>query len=485
MSAFCAELHCRSTWFREPNRQHRSGFSIRKQLLQSHRCATESCAAKRRKLCAVADSSSKLNVLVVGGGGREHALAWKLASSERCSTLFCSPGNAGIATEEGVEVKPDLNISDHQQVQDWCHQNKIGLVAVGPEQPLVDGLADALEKAGIRVFGPSARAAQLEGSKRFMKDLCKKYDIPTARYEVFSDPEKAKAYIREQGGPMVVKADGLAAGKGVIVAASTEAACSAVDDMLVSKAFGSAGSNIVVEEFLDGEEASFFALLDGHTCLALASAQDHKAVGEGDTGPNTGGMGAYSPAPAVTPLIQEQVMQEIVQRTADALVAEGCPYRGVLFAGLMIKDGKAKLLEHNVRFGDPECQNLMLRLESDLLEVLLAACDGTLAQVQLRWSPHAALTVVMAAKGYPGSYKKGSIIRGLDRVSTAKVFHAGTARDTAGNIVAAGGRVLGISATGKTVLEAQQKAYEAVDAIDWPEGFVRRDIGWRAMDRTS
>lgn len=485
MSTFCAELHCRSTWFTGPSRQFRSGFSIRKHLLQGHKCATESCLAKRRKLCAVADSSSKLNVLVVGGGGREHALAWKLASSERCSTLFCSPGNAGIAMEAGVEIKPDLNISDHQQVQDWCQENKIGLVAVGPEQPLVDGLADALEKAGIRVFGPSAKAAQLEGSKRFMKDICKKYDVPTARYEVFSDPEKAKTYIREQGGPMVVKADGLAAGKGVIVAASTEEACSAVDDMLVNKAFGSAGSNIVVEEFLGGEEASFFALLDGHTCLALASAQDHKAVGEGDTGPNTGGMGAYSPAPAVTPRIQEQVMQEIVQRTADALVAEGCPYRGVLFAGLMIKDGKAKLLEHNVRFGDPECQNLMLRLESDLLEVLLAACDGTLAQVQLQWSQDAALTVVMAAKGYPGGYKKGSVIRGLDNVSTAKVFHAGTARDTEGNIVAAGGRVLGISATGKTVLEAQQKAYEAVDVINWPEGFVRRDIGWRATDRTS
>lgn len=432
---------------------------------------------------AVAESSGKLNVLVVGGGGREHALAWKLASSPKCNILYCSPGNAGIAMEPAVQVIPDLQIAEHEQVTNWCKQNQIGLVAIGPEQPLVDGLADALEAADIRVFGPSAKASRLEGSKRFMKDLCRKYNIPTAKYEVFNSPEQAKMYIRDQAAPIVVKADGLAAGKGVIVAASSDEACAAVDDMLVNKAFGAAGSNVVVEEFLHGEEASFFALLDGSTCLALASAQDHKAVGEGDTGPNTGGMGAYSPAPAVTPVIEAQVMQEIVQRTADALVAEGCPYRGVLFAGLMIKDGKAKLLEHNVRFGDPECQGLMLRLESDLLEVLLAACDGKLADVKLQWSPDAALTVVMAAKGYPGSYQKGSIIQALDKVSTAKVFHAGTARDAANNIAAVGGRVLGISATGKDVLEAQQNAYKAVDAIDWPDGFVRRDIGWRAIER--
>lgn len=368
-------------------------------------------------------------------------------------------------------------------MKDWCKQHDIGLVAVGPEQPLVDGLTDALEAAKIRVFGPSARAAQLEGSKRFMKDLCRKYNIPTAKYEVFDSPDKAKSYIKQQDAPVVVKADGLAAGKGVIVASSADEACAAVDDMLVNKAFGSAGNKIVVEEFLAGEEASFFALLDGSTCVALASAQDHKAVGEGDTGPNTGGMGAYSPAPAVNPQVQEQVMQEIVQRTADALVSEGCPYRGVLFAGLMIQDGKAKLLEHNVRFGDPECQGLMLRLQSDLLELLLAACDGKLADVKPQWSSDTALTVVMAAKGYPGSYQKGSIIRNLDQVSTAKVFHAGTASDADNKITAVGGRVLGISATGKSVLEAQQNAYKAVDTIEWPEGFVRRDIGWRAIQR--
>lgn len=482
-SAVCTGNHFRSTLPARQSYPHTSNLLARKYLrARSPHC---SYSVKRRRLCIVADSSGKLNVLVVGGGGREHALAWKIASSPRCDTVFCSPGNAGIALEAGIEVRPDLDISDHNQVKDWCQQNQVALVAIGPEQPLVDGLADVLQAANIRVFGPTAKAAQLEGSKRFMKDLCKKYKIPTAKYEVFSSPEKAKAYIKGQAAPIVVKADGLAAGKGVIVAASIEEACSAVDDMLVNKSFGSAGSNIVVEEFLDGEEASFFALLDGHICLALGSAQDHKAVGEGDTGPNTGGMGAYSPAPAVTPQIEQQVMQEIVQRTADALVAEGCPYRGVLFAGLMIKDGKAKLLEHNVRFGDPECQGLMLRLESDLLEVLLAACDGQLADVQLKWSPDAALTVVMAAEGYPGSYKKGTMICNLEHVSTAKVFHAGTASDSNGKITAVGGRVLGISAMGKNVRDAQKKAYEAVDVINWPEGFVRRDIGWRAIERMS
>lgn len=358
----------------------------------------------------------------------------------------------------------------------------MGFVLVGPEQPLVEGLVDSLAAAGITAFGPSAAAAQLEGSKAFMKALLRKYDIPTAAYEVFDAPAEAKAFIRAHGAPIVVKTSGLAAGKGVIVAASVEEACAAVDAMLVDGAFGAAGSRIVVEEFLGGEEASFFALVDGETCIPLAGAQDHKAVGDGDTGPNTGGMGSYSPAPVLTPALQAQVMRDLIVPTARGMVAEGTPFRGVLFAGLMVEGGRAKLLEHNVRFGDPECQSLMVRLESDLLDALGGALRGE--DVALEWSAQASLTVVLAAKGYPAAYAKGRPIRGLEGVTGAKVFHAGTAME-GGEVVSAGGRVLGVTATGADVAEAQRKAYAAVDQIDYADGFCRRDIGWRAVARAA
>lgn len=422
------------------------------------------------------------NVLVVGNGGREHALAWKLAQSDLCKQLYVAPGNPGIGAEPKVHNVP-VDVTDHAAVVEFCRSNDVGLVLVGPEAPLVAGLADDLSAAGIRTFGPSAAAAQLEGSKKFMKDICKKYNIPTAAYESFTDPAAAKAYIQQQGAPIVVKTSGLAAGKGVIVAQSVEEACQAVDDMMINSVFGDAGTEIVVEEFLDGEEASFFALIDGEAAVPLASAQDHKAVGDGDTGPNTGGMGAYSPAPVVTQEIEQQVMDEIVLRTAQAMVSEGIPFRGVLFAGLMIKNGKANLLEHNVRFGDPECQGLMARLDSDLVEALIKACDGQLAQVKLSWKPQAALTVVMAAKGYPGSYKKGTPIHNTEAATTAKVFHAGTSTDASGQLVASGGRVLGVTALGSDVAAAQAAAYEAVGKIDWEDAYYRTDIGWRAVAR--
>jgi phosphoribosylamine--glycine ligase len=366
------------------------------------------------------------------------------------------------------------------KVIDFCREKGVGFVVVGPEQPLVEGLVDSLSAAGITAFGPSAAAAQLEGSKAFMKALLRKYDIPTAAYEVFDNPADAKAFIRAHGAPIVVKTSGLAAGKGVIVAATEAEAFQAVDDMLVNGMFGAAGAAVVVEEFLGGEEASFFALVDGETCVPLAGAQDHKAVGERDTGPNTGGMGSYSPAPVLTPALQEQVMRELVVPTARGMAAEGIPFRGVLFAGLMVEGGRAKLLEHNVRFGDPECQSLMVRLRSDLLGALGAALRGE--DVPLEWAPEPSLTVVLAAKGYPGSYSKGSPIRGLEGVTGAKVFHAGTAMQE-GQVVSAGGRVLGVTATGADVAEAQRKAYTAVDQIDYADGFCRRDIGWRAVER--
>lgn len=429
------------------------------------------------------NGSDKVNVLVVGTGGREHSIAWKLAQSRRCDTLYCAPGNAGISLEPNITTVPDLKVEDHVAVIDFCKDKGVGLVVIGPEAPLVAGLADDLGAAGIPTFGPSKGAAELEGSKAFMKDLCKKYNIPTAAYERFTDPAAAKAYVQTQGAPIVVKTDGLAAGKGVILCDTVAQAEEAIDFMLVEEGFGSAGGEIVIEEFLTGEEASFFALLDGEDAIPLMSAQDHKAVGDGDTGPNTGGMGAYSPAPVVTPEIAAEVMETIVLPTARGMVSEGRPYRGVLFAGLMIEDGKVKLLEHNVRFGDPECQGLMMRLESDLLEVLIAACSGKLDTVKdLQWSEQTVLTVVMAANGYPGSYSKGTVIRDLDKAASAKVFHAGTAWD-GDDIVAVGGRVLGVTALGDDVLDAQTKAYQAVDAIHWPEGFCRRDIGWRAVAR--
>lgn len=421
-------------------------------------------------------------MMVVGTGGREHALTWRLSQSELCDTVYAAPGNPGMLDEAnvvGASVSPD----DHDAVVAFAKDKGVQLVVVGPEIPLVGGLADKLEAAGVPTWGPSAAAARLEGSKSYLKGILKKYNIPTAAYETFTDPAAAKAFIKELGAPIVVKSDGLAAGKGVIIAQTVEEGYAAVDDMMVNKIFGSAGAEVVVEEFLEGEEASFFGLVDGEAVVPLIAAQDHKAVGDGDTGPNTGGMGTYSPAPVMTDEVVAQTMQEIMHRTAHAMAAEGCPFKGTLFAGLMIKDGKAKLLEHNVRFGDPECQSLMSRLDSDLGDALLKASTGRLSDVSLQWKNDAAVTVVMAAKGYPGSYKKGTPIHGLDKVGNlAKVFHAGTSMDN-GQLVAAGGRVLGVTALGADVAEAQKKVYEAVKKIEWDDGFYRNDIAYRAINR--
>ena len=422
-----------------------------------------------------------MNVLVIGSGGREHALCWKLAASDKLGTLYCAPGNAGIAS---VAQLVALNVSDHDAVIRFVREKNIELVVVGPEQPLVDGLADALKAENILCFGPSQYAAQLEGSKGFTKDLCKRYNIPTAAYERFSDADAAKAYIRQQGAPIVVKADGLAAGKGVVVAMTLDEALDAID-MIFGGQFGSAGAEVVVEAFLEGEEASFFVLTDGKTAVPLATAQDHKRVGDGDTGPNTGGMGAYSPAPVMTDALVEQTLREIVEPTIKALADEGHPYVGVLYAGLMITKDGPSLIEYNCRFGDPECQVLMMRMDSDLLPVLVAAAKGELQPNSVAWKDDVALTVVMAAEGYPGEPRKGTVIRGLDAAGATDgvvVFHAGTKAD-GDNILANGGRVLNVTALGKTVAEAQARAYAAIDKLDWPEGFCRRDIGWRAIER--
>jgi phosphoribosylamine--glycine ligase len=421
-----------------------------------------------------------MNVLLIGSGGREHALAWKLAASPMLTKLYAAPGNPGIAKEAELVA---LDIADHKAVAAFCQEKKIDLVVVGPEAPLVAGIADDLRAAGIKVFGPSKAAAQLEGSKGFTKDLCARQNIPTAAYGRFTAADAAKAYVRDQGAPIVVKADGLAAGKGVTVAMTEAEALAAVDDCF-SGAFGAAGAEVVVEEFLTGEEASFFCLCDGTTALPFGSAQDHKRVGDGDTGPNTGGMGAYSPAPVMTPEMVERTMKEIVEPTMRGMSELGSPFSGVLFAGLMITPAGPKLIEYNTRFGDPECQVLMMRLKDDLLVLLEAAADGQLAHMSARWRDDVALTVVMAAKGYPGAPEKGSIIRGLDEAASdgAEIFHAGTAT-RGGETVANGGRVLNVTASAKTVGEAQRLAYEAVGRVDWPEGFCRRDIGWRAVER--
>jgi phosphoribosylamine--glycine ligase len=448
-----------------------------------HRFAVVAAAAP----AAAAAGGAPVNVLVVGGGGREHALCWRLRQSPTCGELFCAPGNAGIAVEQGVRVV-SLDETDHAAVVAFCADNDVGLVVCGPEAPLVDGLADSLIAANVPCFGPTKAAARLEGSKGFLKDLLRKYDIPTAKYERFVDPEAAKAYIRKEGAPIVVKTDGLAAGKGVIVAMDEDTALRAVDDMMVNAAFGAAGAEVVVEEFLDGEEASFFAVVGGGVAVPLVGAQDHKRVGEGDTGLNTGGMGAYSPAPVLTPALEKVVMETIVQPTVDGMAAEGCPFTGVIFAGLMIKDGEVKLLEHNVRFGDPECQCLMARMRGDLVDLLLRAANGTLGDApEMKWSDDVAAVVVVAASGYPGAYKKGETIKGLDAANAeegVKVIHAGTALDEkSGDVVSAGGRVLGVVGTGASVKEATARAYAGVDAIEWKGGFCRRDIGWRAIER--
>jgi phosphoribosylamine--glycine ligase len=420
-----------------------------------------------------------MNVLLLGSGGREHALAWKLAASPLLTKLYAAPGNPGIAREAEIVA---LDVDDHAAVTAFCKEHAVDLVVVGPEAPLVAGLGDVLRAAGIRVFGPSKAAAQLEGSKGFTKDLCARFSIPTAAYRRFSDAEAARAYIREQGAPIVVKADGLAAGKGVTVAMTVDEALEAVSACF-DGAFGGAGAEVVVEEFLEGEEASFFCLSDGKTALAFGTAQDHKRVGEGDTGPNTGGMGAYSPAPVMTDEMTERTLREIIEPTLRGMAELGSPFSGVLFAGLMITAQGPKLIEYNVRFGDPECQVLMMRLKDDLLPLLLAAADGQLAHMSVRWRDEAALTVVMAGRGYPGTPERGGEIRGLDRMPEGvEVFHAGTAEKD-GRIIANGGRVLNVTAMGRTVGDAQAKAYEGVDRIDWAGGFCRRDIGFRAVAR--
>jgi phosphoribosylamine--glycine ligase len=422
-----------------------------------------------------------MNVLLIGGGGREHALAWALSASPLLTTLHCAPGNPGIAE---VATLATIDVTDHAAVIAYCRIHAITFVVVGPEAPLVAGIADDLAAAGIKVFGPSKAAAQLEGSKGFTKDLCREFAIPTAAYERFTEAAPARDYVRRMGAPIVIKADGLAAGKGVVVAMTLDEALGAVD-MMFEGGMGAAGASVVVEEFMTGEEASFFALCDGDNALALATAQDHKRVGDGDTGPNTGGMGAYSPAPVMTPALVERTMAEIIRPTLAAMKAKGHAFKGVLFAGLMITNAGPKLIEYNCRFGDPECEVLMMRLKDDLLTLLLAAADGQLKTMSARWYDEAALTVVMAAKGYPGTPEKGSLIRGIERARElpgVEVFHAGTALKD-GSVVANGGRVLAVTATGRTVSEAQEKAYRAVDLIDWPGGFCRRDIGWQAVAR--
>jgi phosphoribosylamine--glycine ligase len=421
-----------------------------------------------------------MNVLLIGSGGREHALAWKISASPLLGRLYAAPGNPGIAQHAECVA---LDVADHEAVIAFAKEKQIGLVVVGPEAPLVAGLADDLAASGIAVFGPTAKAAQLEGSKGFTKDLCARYAIPTAAYGRFDNAADARAYAEKVGAPIVVKADGLAAGKGVTVAMRLDEALAAIDACFEG-AFGAAGAEVVVEEFLEGEEASFFFLCDGKTALPFGTAQDHKRVGDGDTGPNTGGMGAYSPAPVLTPALEARVIREIVEPTMRGMAEAGTPFAGVLYAGLMLTKDGPKLIEYNVRFGDPECQVLMLRLEDDLLPLLLAAAEGRLAGLAPRWRDEAALTVVMAAKGYPGTPEKGSVIAGVeDAAGDALIFHAGTARDASGQLVAAGGRVLNVTATGRTVSEAQARAYAAIDRIDWPGGFCRRDIGHRAVER--
>ena len=424
-----------------------------------------------------------MRVLVVGSGAREHALCWAISDSPLCEALYCAPGNPGIAA---VAECRKVGVTDLAGILTLCRDERIDFVVVGPEAPLVAGLVDHLEAHGIKCFGPTKAAAALEGSKGFTKDLCARQNIPTGSYLRVCDAAAAKQEIARRGAPIVVKADGLAAGKGVVVAHTVEEAFAAVDMMMLEKRFGDAGEELVIEEFLAGEEVSFFALTDGSHALALASAQDHKAVGEGDTGPNTGGMGAYSPAPGVTPALEAEIMTRIIQPALDGMAAAGTPFKGVLFAGLMLTASGPQLIEFNARFGDPECEVLLRRLKSDLLTALVAACDGVLDQVSLRWDDRAALAVVLAAKGYPGDPVKGTKIKGLELAASSdpevEIFHAGTALREK-ELIADGGRVLVVTSLGTTVAEAQSKAYQAVDQIDWPGGFCRRDIGWRAVGK--
>ncbi len=420
-----------------------------------------------------------MNILLIGSGGREHALAWKISASPLCDMLFIAPGNPGTA-RCGVNVAMD--VANHGDVIAFCASHDVGLVVVGPEGPLVAGLVDDLTAAGIKAFGPRKAAARLEGSKAFTKELCREAGIPTADYARFDALEPALAHVYAHGAPIVIKADGLAAGKGVVVAQSLEEAEEALE-MMFAGGLGQAGAEIVIEECMFGEEVSFFALCDGKTALPLASAQDHKRVGDGDTGPNTGGMGAYSPAPVMTAALQDEVMATIIRPTMAAMARRGTPFTGILFAGLMITEDGPKLIEYNTRFGDPECEVLMPRMKSDLVAALLAACDGLLANVDVRWWDDAALTVVMCGRGYPGTPEKGAVIEGIGAAEVLDgvlVFHAGTA-EHGGVVTANGGRVLNLVGLGPTVAAARAKAYAAVDAITWDGGFCRRDIGWRAL----
>jgi phosphoribosylamine--glycine ligase len=422
-----------------------------------------------------------MRVLVVGSGGREHALCWSLAASPLLTRLWCAPGNPGIATlGTCVPIAP----LDIQALVAFARDNEIDLVVPGPEAPLIAGLTDALEEAGIPCCGPTQAAARLEGSKSFTKSVCDAAAIPTAKWERFDDAASAREFVRRRGAPIVVKADGLAAGKGVTVATTEAEALAAIDAMMDARVFGDAGASVVIEECLEGEEISLFALCDGTHALPLGAAQDHKRVGDGDTGPNTGGMGAYAPPPALTPALEQAAMARIVQPALAEMARRGAPFRGILFAGLMLTAEGPKLIEFNVRFGDPECQALMLRLKSDLLPALLAARDGELANFDLRWHELASIAVVMAAHGYPEAPRRGGIIRGLDRAAAVPgvtVFHAGTSLDLDGTLRAAGGRVLSVCATAASIGEARQAAYEGIAAIDWPDGFCRRDIGFRAL----
>jgi phosphoribosylamine--glycine ligase len=422
-----------------------------------------------------------MNVLLIGSGGREHSLAWALSSSPLLTRLYCAPGNGGI---EQVADCVDLDAADHQAVIKFCKKENIDFVVVGPEAPLVAGLSDDLRAEGFKVFGPSKTAAQLEGSKKFTKELCDRKNIPTAAYGHFTDAESAKGYTRQQGAPIVIKADGLAAGKGVTVADTLDQALIAIDECFSGR-FGEAGAEVVVEECMVGEEASFFVLCDGKNVLPLVTAQDHKRAYDGDEGPNTGGMGAYSPAPVMSEAMCTRAMEEVILPSVEGMAEAGMPYQGVLYAGFMITESGPKLIEYNARFGDPECQVLMMRLKSDFLPALLATADGTLDQTELSWLDDVALTIVMAAEGYPGTYEKGSVISGLEEAGNdenVEVFHAGTALKD-GQVIATGGRVLNVTARGTTVREAQERAYAAIAKIDWPQGFCRSDIGWRAIER--
>ncbi|WP_171228502.1 phosphoribosylamine--glycine ligase [Ruegeria sp. HKCCA4008] len=421
-----------------------------------------------------------MNILILGSGGREHSLAWAVLQNPKCDRLIVAPGNAGIAQIADCAA---LDIENGGAVVGFAEENAIDFVIVGPEAPLAAGVVDRLREAGVLVFGPSAEAAKLEASKSFTKEICDAANAPTAAYARFTEAEAAKAYIREQGAPIVVKADGLAAGKGVIVAMDEKTALDAIDDMF-GGAFGGAGAEVVIEEFMDGEEASLFVLCDGEDILSVGTAQDHKRVGEGDTGLNTGGMGAYSPAPVLSEEVEARAMEEIVRPTIAEMKRRGTPFQGVLYAGLMIKDGQPRLVEYNVRFGDPECQVLMMRLGAQAMDLMHAAAEGRLGEMRVNWADDHAITVVMAANGYPGAYKKGTAIKGLEGLpedSRNMVFHAGT-KSVDGQVVASGGRVLNMTARGSTLKEARDRAYEMVEAVDWPDGFYRRDIGWRALE---